>query len=146
MNKKFNFEFLAGIFVLLISLLLLFLFLSKITLIKKNSNFELESSFFDIGNLQKGSNVKINGVNVGEVNKIFLDDETYMAIVKTSFYEYLDIPIDSSFIISSNGFMGSPYIEISLGTSTYFFKNLDSTQNNIDSISLEEIINNFIFK
>ena len=127
--------------------LLSFIFIfSKISFYKPVNNFSLESSFFDIGQLDIGSNVKINGVKVGEVKKIYLDIETYMAVVKTSFEQEINIPLDSSFKISNNGFVGSPYLEISLGTSPIFYKNNDVTNNNIDAISLEEIINNFIFK
>ena len=69
-----------------------------------------------------------------------------MAVVNTSFEKIINIPSDSSFKISNNGFVGSPYVEISLGTSPIFYKNNEETENNIDAISLEEIINNLIFK
>ena len=36
--------------------------------------------------------------------------------------------------------------KISFGTSPIFYKHNEVTDNNIDAISLEEIINNFIFK
>ena len=47
--------------------------------------------------------------------------------------------------ISNNGFIGSSYIEIKLGNSEELLKNNDYSVNNIDAVSLEEIINNFIF-
>ncbi len=146
MNKKLNFEFILGFIILIVTLLSFIFISSKISFYKPVNNFSLESSFFDIGQLDIGSNVKINGVKVGEVKKIYLDIETYMAVVKTSFEQEINIPLDSSFKISNNGFVGSPYLEISLGTSPIFYKNNDVTNNNIDAISLEEIINNFIFK
>ena len=146
MNKKLNFEFILGFIILMVTLLSFIFIFSKISFYKPVNNFSLESSFFDIGQLDIGSNVKINGVKVGEVKKIYLDIETYMAVVKTSFEQEINIPLDSSFKISNNGFVGSPYLEISLGTSPIFYKNNDVTNNNIDAISLEEIINNFIFK
>ena len=55
-------------------------------------------------------------------------------------------PNYSIFKIANNGFIGSPYIEIELGNSNEIFKNNDYTINNVDAVSLEEIINNFIFK
>tara|TARA_Y100000768_G_scaffold388573_1_gene385290 strand:+ start:2533 stop:2973 length:441 start_codon:yes stop_codon:yes gene_type:complete len=146
MNNKFNFEFLLGIFILLATMITFISISSKLSIFNKSENFILESSFFDIGNLKIGSDVKINGVKVGEVDNIYLDTDTYMAIVKTSYDSNIKIPLDSSFKISNNGFVGSPYIEISLGNSFDLFKNNDLTENNIDAISLEEIINNFIFK
>ena len=75
-----------------------------------------------------------------------LDKENYMAIITTSVDENIKIPNDSVFKISNNGFIGSPYIEIQIGTSQELLKNNDFTINNVDAVSLEEIINNFIFK
>ena len=146
MIRKLNFEFILGLIILIITFLALITISSKISFYKPVNNFSLESSFFDIGQLDIGSDVKINGVKVGEVNKIYLDIETYMAVVKISFTKKINIPSDSSFKISNNGFVGSPYVEISLGISPIFYKHNEVTDNNIDAISLEEIINNFIFK
>ena len=93
-----------------------------------------------------GNDVKINGVKVGEVSNISLDQENYMAIITSSVDKSIKIPNDSVFKISNNGFIGSSYIEIELGNSEEIIKNNDYSINNIDAVSLEEIINNFIFK
>ena len=146
MIKKLNFEFILGLIILIITFFAFMIISSKISFYKPGYDFSLESSFFDIGQLDIGSDVKINGVKVGEVNKIYLNIETYMAVVKTSFTKKINIPSDSSFKISNNGFVGAPYVEISLGTSSIFYENNEVTDNNIDAISLEEIINNFVFK
>ena len=108
MIRKLNFEFILGLIILIITFLALITISSKISFYKPVNNFSLESSFFDIGQLDIGSDVKINGVKVGEVNKIYLDIETYMAVVKTSFTKKINIPSDSSFKISNNGFVGAP--------------------------------------
>ena len=109
-------------------------------------HFKINSSFFDIGNINIGNDVKINGVKVGEVSNIKLDQENYMAIITSSIDKSIKIPNDSVFKISNNGFIGSSYIEIELGNSEEILKNNDYSINNIDAVSLEEIINNFIFK
>ena len=82
---------------------------------------------------------------MGEVSKISLDQNTYLASVITSYYNEIQIPKDSVFKIAESGFIGSPYIEIILGTSNEYFLDNDSTEDNVDAVSLEEIINNFIF-
>lgn len=145
MNKNLNFEFILGLIILVVTFLTFSIIISKTSFYKPINNFSLESSFFDIGQLNIGSDVKINGVKVGEVKEIYLDIDTYMAVVKTSFENKINIPTDSTFKISNNGFVGSPYLEISLGVSNIFYKNNQQTDDNIDAISLEEIINNFIF-
>ena len=146
MNKKINIEFMLGLLILIFSLILIIYYSSKINLFKKTETFEINSSFFDVGNINIGNDVKIQGVKVGEVSRISLDQESYMAIITSSVDKSIKIPNDSIFKISNNGFIGSPYIEIKLGISKELLKNNDYTINNIDAVSLEEIINNFIFK
>ena len=146
MNKKINIEFVLGLIILIVSVICIFYYSSKLNLFNNVEKFKINSSFFDIGNLNIGNEVKINGVKVGEISSISLDQENYMAIITSSIEESIKIPNDSIFKISNNGFIGSPYLEIELGISEELFKNNDYTTNNVDAISLEEIINNFIFK
>ena len=146
MNKKINIEFILGLLILIISLISIFYFTSKINLFNKIETLKVNSNFFDIGNTSIGNDVKINGVKVGEVSNIQLDKENYMAIITSSVEKSIIIPNDSIFKISNNGFIGSTYIEIQLGNSDEPLKNNDYSVNNIDAVSLEEIINNFIFK
>ena len=146
MNKKINIEFILGLLILIISIICIFYYSSKINLFNKIETFQINSSFFDIGNVNIGNDVKIKGVKVGEVSGISLDQENYMAIITSSIDESVKIPDNSTFKISSNGFIGSPYIEIQLGESEVLLQNNDYTTDNIDAVSLEEIINNFIFK
>ena len=146
MIKKINLEFLIGLLILIISIFFVFYYSSKIDLFNKVETFQINSSFFDIGNLKIGNEVKIKGVKVGEVSGISLDQENYMAVITSSLDKNIKIPNDSVFKISNNGFIGSPYIEIDVGSSEVLLKNNDFTVNNVDAVSLEEIINNFIFK
>lgn len=146
MNKKINIEFILGLLILIISIICIFYYSSKINLFNKIETFQINSSFFDIGNVNIGNDVKIKGVKVGEVSGISLDQENYMAIITSSIDESIKIPSNSTFKISNNGFIGSPYIEIQLGESEVLLQNNDYTTDNIDAVSLEEIINNFIFK
>ena len=111
----------------------------------KVETFQINSSFFEIGNINIGNEVKIKGVKVGEISSITLDQESYMAIITSHIEGNVKIPDDSIFKISNNGFIGPSYIEIQIGNNKKYLKNNDYTTNNIDAVSLEEIINNFIF-
>ena len=146
MNKKINIEFVLGLLILVTSIICIFYYSSKINYFNKIESFQIHSSFFDKGDINIGNEVKIKGVKVGEVSSITLDQDSYMAIVTSTVDESIKIPNDSVFKISNNGFIGSPYIEIQLGNSEETLKNNDNTINNVDAVSLEEIINNFIFK
>ncbi len=145
MNKRISFEFIIGIIILIITLVSFFYFSLKIDYFNNPKEINLNSNFFDIGDLTIGADVKTKGVKIGEVTEISLDRNTYMAIVKSSLNYDLKIPLDSEFKIANNGFIGSPYIEVTMGNNEQYYKNNDLTENNVDAVSLEEIINSFIF-
>ena len=145
MKNKISFEFIIGLLILIITIISFFYFSLKIDYFDNSKKINLNSNFFDIGGLTVGADVKTKGVKIGEVKEISLDGDSYMAIVKSSLKYDLKIPLDSEFKIANNGFIGSPYIEVSMGINEQYYQNNDLTENNVDAVSLEEIINNFIF-
>ena len=145
MNKKISFEFIIGLIILIITLISFLYFYLKIDYFDNSKKIILNSQFLDIGGLTIGADVKTKGVKIGEVTEIFLDRDSYMALVKSSLNFNLKIPLDSEFKIANNGFIGSPYIEVTIGNNEQYYQNNDLTENNVDAVSLEEIINSFIF-
>ena len=145
MNNKISFEFIIGLLILIITLLSFLYFSLKIDYFDNSKKINLNSDFFDIGDLTVGADVKTKGVKIGEVTEISLDGDSYMAMVKSSLNYDLKIPLDSEFKIANNGFIGSPYIEVTMGINEQYYQNNDFTENNVDAVSLEEIINSFIF-
>ena len=145
MKNKISFEFIIGLLILIITIISFFYFSLKIDYFDNSKKINLNSNFFDIGGLTVGADVKTKGVKIGEVTEISLDSDSYMAIVKSSLNYDLNIPLDSEFKIANNGFIGSPYIEVTMGINEQYYQNNDLTENNVDAVSLEEIINSFIF-
>src|SRR6056300_1714593 len=145
MNKKISFEFIIGLIILIITLVTFFYFSFKIDFFDNSKKINLNSNFFDIGGLTVGADIKTKGVKIGEVTEISLDKNSFMAIVKSSLDDDLKIPLDSEFKIANNGFIGSPYIEVTIGNNEQYYQNNDLTENNVDAVSLKEIINSFIF-
>jgi len=145
MIKKISFEFIVGLIILILTIVTFFYFFLKIDYFNNQKKINLNSNFFDIGDLTVGADVKTKGVKIGEVTEIFLDKSSYMAIVKSSLNYDLNIPLDSEFKIANNGFIGTPYIEVTIGNNEQYYQNNDLTENNVDAVSLEEIINSFIF-
>ena len=145
MNKKISFEFTIGLIILIITLISFIYFSLKIDYFNNSKKIILNLQFLDIGSLTVGADIKTKGVKIGEVTEISLDKNSYMALVKSSLNYDLKIPLDSEFKIANNGFIGSSYIEITIGNNHQYYQNNDLTENNVDAVSLEEIINSFIF-
>tara|TARA_B110000483_G_C17968972_1_gene455073 strand:+ start:241 stop:684 length:444 start_codon:yes stop_codon:yes gene_type:complete len=144
--KKINTEIILGIIIIIFSTFLFFnLFNEFVNSNEKNNSFFLNSNFNNVGNLSVGNDIKINGVKVGEVINITLNDEKFIANVLLEFYKKYNIPNDSSFKVSSDGLIGGSYIDIIIGSSQFVFNENETTNNNIDAISLEKIISDIIF-
>tara|TARA_A100001015_G_C14686579_1_gene592797 strand:+ start:315 stop:734 length:420 start_codon:yes stop_codon:yes gene_type:complete len=58
MNNKINIEFILGLLILIISIICIFYYSSRINLFNKIETFQINSSFFDIGNVNIGNDVK----------------------------------------------------------------------------------------
>lgn len=144
--KKINIEIILGLFIIAISALIFFNLFTKFNANKENNiSFLLNSNFNNVGNLVAGNDVKINGVKVGEVFDISLDYEYFIANVILKFYKKYNIPTDSKFQISADGLIGGSYVNIITGSSKTIFDENETTNNNIDAISLENIISDIIF-
>ena len=144
--NKINFEAILGLFILVISFFVIIQtyknYNNDLTL---NSNFVLNSDFYNVGNLVVGSDVKINGVKVGSVKNISLDKSEFIANVELLFSQKFLIPSNSIATISSEGLVGGSYINITPGDEAEHLIHNSKIENTIDAISLEDIISNIIF-
>ena len=144
--KKINKEIVLGIFIIFLSLIIFANLFNNYNDNKSNNiSFLLNSEFNNVGSLSIGNDIKIHGVKVGEVLDISMNTELFTAIVLLEFDKIYNIPFDSTFQISSNGLMGGSYVDINIGSSELIFRQNETTTNNIDAISLENIISDIIF-
>ena len=144
--KKINKEIVLGIFIIFLSLIIFVNLFNNYNDNKSNNiSFLLNSKFNNVGSLSIGNDIKIHGVKVGEVLDISLNTEFFTANVLLEFDKIYNIPSDSTFQISSSGLMGGSYIDINIGSSDLIFSQNEITINNIDAISLENIISDIIF-
>ena len=109
------------------------------------SDYNITAEFNNVGNLKAGNDVRINGVNSGQVSNLYLNTEDFIASVEISFNFTYKIPKDSLFSIATDGLIGGSYINISPGNKDIFLINGDTTTNTLDAISLENIISDIIF-
>ena len=144
--NKINKEIVLGIFIIFLSLIIFVNLFNNYNDNKSNNiSFLLNSEFNNVGSLSIGNDIKIHGVKVGEVLDISLNTEFFTANVLLEFDKIYNIPSDSTFQISSSGLMGGSYIDINIGSSDLIFSQNEITINNIDAISLENIISDIIF-
>lgn len=136
----------TGLFVLLGFAALFFLAMqlpqSGLKLPGAKAGFHISADFDNIGDLKVGSPVTMAGVNVGDVESIRFDSQSYKAVVGMRIDpQYKQIPDDSFASINTQGLLGGKYIGLTPGGSDTFLKagsQIDQTQS---AIVLENIIN-----
>lgn len=101
--------------------------------------YELLAKFDRIDGLTIGSDVLVSGIKVGSVVDQYIDQETYLAVVRISIDRSIKLPEDSSAQISSEGLIGDKFLVLVPGGSDEMLAAGDEivfTQGSVDLIGL----------
>jgi phospholipid/cholesterol/gamma-HCH transport system substrate-binding protein len=138
-------EIFVGFFVLAIAIGFL-IFTYKISDVKKlDRTYQVKARFNQVDGVIIGSDVSVSGIKVGSVADLFLDPETYDAVMIIAIRDNVKLPVDSSARIVSDGLLGGKYVEVQAGADDRMLKNDDIIQYTQSSINLESLIGKFIF-
>lgn len=143
MNKK-PVETIMGIVVVVVAAFFLY-FAYKVSDLQVVKGYDITAKFLKVGGLNVGSDVRINGIKVGSVIGLKLDDTDYIADVDMSIMPNIHLPIDSTAIIVSDGLVGDKFIKIEPGKSQEMLKNGDAITNTKDFKTLEDMVGEIIF-
>lgn len=106
--------------------------------------YRLNASFRSIDGISVGTDVRLAGVKVGRVTDIRLDPESYRARTVFSVEEGIEVPDDSAVSISSEGLLGSNYVEIQPGGSPFHLEPGDEIEFTQGSVSLIGLLTKFV--
>ena len=127
--------------VVLVAAAMFLVFAYSIADLKAVTGYEVKATFLKVGGLERGSDVRISGIDIGTVTAQTLNPETFQAQVTMSIKPDIVLPTDTEATIVSDGLLGGKYIGLSPGGSDTFLKNgshIDQTQS---AIVLESLIN-----
>ncbi len=113
--------------------------------LKKVKGYSVTANFSNIDGITEGQDVRISGVNIGSVEKITLDEITYLAQVTFSIDPSVQLPTDTVAKVSSEGLLGGKYMSLEPGGAEEFLKEGDQIQYTQSAVNLEEMIGKFIF-
>lgn len=118
MRRSYILEVTTGILVLIFTIFLLFFAFDKLSQIRKSYKdcYKIYGLFSNANGIEIGDNVKISGVDIGNVTDISLDKKTYIARVDMCIQKGIRLSIDSSATISSTSVMGGKFINLSPGS------------------------------
>lgn len=123
----------------------------SVVMVKKHyrtsgSYMTLKGEFDSVGGLSTGAPVKINGVIVGSVQSIALENQTFSAIVTFSVDRTLSIPKDSVASISSESLLGGKCLTIVPGSADDSLQEGDLISRTHASMDFEDWIRRALFR
>lgn len=102
------------------------------------NGYELTASMSRVDGVAIGTDVKLAGIKVGTVAKMALEPN-YLVRVTMNIHNDVQVPDDSSLVVTSSSLLGSHYLSISPGGSDNMLKPggvIANTQGSIDMIGL----------
>jgi phospholipid/cholesterol/gamma-HCH transport system substrate-binding protein len=142
--KRNTVETILGAVILVIAAVFLFCSYNAAN-IRKVDGYEIYADFSATGGLIVGDVVQISGVKVGNVTKINLDPDTFLARVYMSVAPYIQLPDDTAALISSEGLMGGRYLALEPGASDEYLSAGGRIQFTQAPQNLEQLLGQFIF-
>ena len=80
-------------------------------------SYPLTASFRSVDGISIGTEVRLAGVKIGTVTDLSLNPQTFFADATLSIRDDLQIPDDSTALISSEGLLGGNFVELQPGGS-----------------------------
>lgn len=148
MKSSNQVEFAAGLFMLIGIAVLIFLALQATNArgFRVDESYQLTAYFRDIGGLQEGAPVSMAGVQIGRVESITLDDETFEARASLNISkEHDQLPSDTSASILTSGILGEQYIGLEPGGSPEVLEEGDRIVITNSAVVLEQLIGRYLF-
>jgi len=98
-------ETVKGSLVLAVALVFLYLFINTAQ-VSAVEGYKVSATFAKIGGLQKGSDVRIDGITNGSISSTGLNAETYDTVVSLSIKPSIKLPKDTVATNASEGMIG----------------------------------------
>ena len=113
--------------------------------LKAVTGYEVKATFLKVGGLERGSDVRISGIDVGTVTSQTLNPETFQAQVIMSIDPSVVLPADTEASIVSDGLLGGKYVNLVPGRASERIAAGGVVSKTKDYQSLEDLVGQIIF-
>ncbi|MGN0919399.1 MAG: MlaD family protein [Alphaproteobacteria bacterium] len=107
---------------------------------KKSSDFVLYAEFGKADGLMNGAEVRLAGMPVGYVSEQTFADN-FQVRISLSFTKPVELPVDSSVTIETDGLLGAKHIELTPGADEEMLESGDTLSYAQDVLLLDELLN-----
>ncbi len=113
--------------------------------VRATSGYELIARFNRVDGLANGSDVRMSGIKIGSVVAQHLDPGSYRAVVQFSIESSIQLPLDTSARIQSDGLLGNAYMVLEPGGAEDMLPPGGEIEFTQDAINLVDLLGRFIF-
>lgn len=142
--KRNPIETVLGAVVLVIAAMFM-VFAYSIADLKAVTGYDVKATFLKVGGLERGSDVRLSGINVGTVVGQTLDPTTFQAQVTMSIDSGVTLPTDTEASIVSDGLLGGKYVNLVPGHAAEHIVAGGTITKTRDFQSLEDLVGQIIF-
>ena len=107
--------------------------------------YEVTARFPSVEGLTVGSDVRISGVKVGSVVGYELDPLTFLAEVRMSIDDSIELPIDTAAVIASESLLGGKFMRLEPGGEEELITPGGEIEYTQAPVNLEDLIGRFIY-
>lgn len=137
-------ETILGAVVIVIAAAFVFFF-QEVSNIGPAQGYELKAKFSKIDGLNRGSPVRISGVDVGKVTDFELDPETYSAIVTMQIQDGIELPYDTAAVVSSESLLGGKFLSLEPGADSEMMQEGDIIEFTQSTPGIEALLGQAIY-
>jgi phospholipid/cholesterol/gamma-HCH transport system substrate-binding protein len=113
--------------------------------LREVKGYPITAHFSNVAGVDRGADVRINGIKVGTIATMGLDPQTFTSVVTLSIRDDIHLPDDTVGSIASDGLLGGKYIRLEPGRSTKLIEVGGGLTKTRDFKSIEEMVGNLIF-
>jgi phospholipid/cholesterol/gamma-HCH transport system substrate-binding protein len=137
-------ETIMGAVVLVAAAAFLYVIYSGSGIREDRGGYQLVVRFDRGGSVLPGTDVRMSGVKIGAVTAQEFDPKMYQAVVTINVRSDIELPQDTSAIITSDGLLGNYYIKLEPGAADELLKDGDEIAYAQGALDLVELINKFV--
>jgi len=108
------------------------------------SGYELTARMPRVDGLATGTDVRLSGIKVGAISAMDLDPKTYLVTLHMNIRNDIQVPVDSSLMVTSSGLLGGSYLSITPGGEDKMLPPGGAITNVQGSVDLMGLVGRFI--
>jgi len=144
--KSFSLETTVGIFVVIgiICVGYMTIKLGKVSFFVDNY-YSLNAGFSSVSGLRVDSPIEINGIKVGRVNRLVMNQEKQVALVEMNIQKGIKVYDDATAAIKTSGLIGDKFVKIDPGGGGELLKTGGTITDTNSPLDVEDLIGKYVF-